>query len=138
MERKADSVTHEASERPGKIYSPPRLVHYGDLTTLTRGGMGAGGDAGGAMSMICWIAEVLYGVDAPRTKLVRTWLIESYERGDFIGRVVLPLYSRVGMRVAGLLRRCRVLQSLFRPLFDGAIKRAHREYAARVVSVQAR
>jgi len=86
----------------------------------------------------CWIAEVLYGIDAPRTKLVRAWLTESYERRDLIGRIVVPLYTRFGVTVAGLLRRRPVLQSVFRPLFYRAVKRAHQEYAERAVSLQAR
>jgi len=139
MQKKTDSATREPLERPRKSYSQPRLEYYGDVTKLTRGGGGTTGDGGGAMSMIpCWIAEVLYGIDAPRTKLVRAWLTESYERRDLIGRIVVPLYTRFGVTVAGLLRRRPVLQSVFRPLFYRAVKRAHQEYAERAVSLQAR
>ena len=94
------------------------------------------GDGGGAMSMaMCWIAEVLYGVDAPRTRLVRSWLTESYERREPITRIVVPMYSRFGVSVAGLLREYPVLERIFRPLFDRAVKRAHWEYAWRLVQV---
>jgi hypothetical protein len=135
--KKTDSATRDPLERPRKRYSAPHLVYYGDVTQLTRGGGGTNGDGGGSMSMIaCWIAEVLYGVDAPRTRLVRGWLTESYKRRDFIGRIVVPLYSRFGVAVAGLLRRRPVLQGAFRPLFDGAVKRAHQEYAGRAVLLQ--
>ena len=130
-DRKAPRVTR-------KIYSTPRVVYYGDVTSLTRGGGGTNGDGGGAMSMIaCWIAEVLYGVDAPRTRLVRAWLTEAYERRDLTARIVVPLYSRFGVRIAGLLRRHRVLQPAFHLLFDRAVKRAHREYAGRAVLLRA-
>jgi len=138
MQKKAGFAMWETLERPRKSYSPPRLVYYGDVTKLTRGGGGNGNDGGGAMSMVCWIAEVLYGIDAPRTRLVRAWLIESHKRRDLIGRLVVPLYRRFGVTVAGLLRRCPVLQSVFRPLFYRAVERAHREYAERVVSLEAR
>jgi len=137
-QKNKDSAIREPLERPRKSYSPPRLVYYGDVTKLTRGAGGGTGDHGGHTKLPCWIAEVLYGVDAPRTRLVRAWLTESYGRRDLIGRIVVPLYSRFGVTVAGLLRRCPVLQSIFRPLFYRAVKRAHQEYADRAVSLQAR
>jgi hypothetical protein len=81
----------------------------------------------------CWIAEVLYGIDAPRTRLVRAWLTKSYKRRDPVARIVVPLYRRFGVAVAGVLRNRPGLQPLFRPLFDRAVKSAHREYAGRAV-----
>lgn len=112
-----------------KVYSAPRLTYYGDVTQLTTGGNGAGGDGGGAgMSMMCWIAEVLYGVGAPRTRIVRAWLTAAYERRDPVARIVVPLYRRFGVAVATLLRKRPVLQRVFRPLFDRLVKRAHSEF----------
>ena len=134
MQKKAGSAIQETLERPRKSYSPPRLVYYGDVTKLTRGGGGNGNDGGGAMSMVCWIAEVLYGIDAPQTRLVRAWLIESYKRRDLIGRIAVPLYSHAGVRIASLLRTWPLLRSAFRPLFDRALERAYREFANRAVS----
>jgi len=89
------------------------------------------------MTKHCWIAEVLYGIDAPRTRLVRAWLTESYERRDPMARILVPLYSRFGLAIADLLRNCSVLQLVFRPLFDRAAECAHREYASRAVLRQA-
>jgi hypothetical protein len=139
LQKKADLAVREPLDRPKKRYSPPQLVYYGDITKLTRGGGGTAGDGGGAMSMIpCWIAEVLYGVDAPRTRLVRTWLLESYKRRNFIGRIAVPIYARVGVRVASVLRSWPVLRAAFRPVFDLAVQRAYREFANRAASLQDR
>jgi len=76
---------------------------------------------------------VLYGVDSPRTRLVRAWLTESYERRDPMARIVVPLYRRFGVAVAGMLRKHPGLQPLCRLLFDRAVKSAHREYSGRAV-----
>ncbi len=124
---------------PKKNYSAPRLTCYGEVTQVTRGQGGNGLDGGklGKSRPACWIAEVLYGFDAPRTRLVRAWLAESYKRRDPLARVVVPLYSRLGVAVARMMRRYPVLQPVFRPLFDRAVKRAHREYAERAVLLQA-
>ena len=39
--KKTDSGAREPLERPRRTYSAPRLVYYGDVTHLTRGGGGA-------------------------------------------------------------------------------------------------
>ena len=51
-----------------------------------------------------------------------------------IGRIAVPLYSHVGVRIASLLRTWPLLRSAFRPLFDRALERAYREFANRAVS----
>jgi len=112
-----------------KAYSEPRVAYYGHVAKITRGSSRGQTDGMSGTSKACWIAEVLYGIEAPRTQLVRAWLKGSYERGDLTARVVVPLYSRFGMALAAFLRRRPTFQAIFRPLFDLAIKRAHREYA---------
>ncbi len=114
-----------------KAYSTPQLTFYGDVSQVTRGGGGTMGDAPGGATMMCWIAEALYGVDAPRTHLVRAWLRESYERRVSWALVVVPLYRRFGQRVAASVRRHSFLQSLFRRVFDHAVRKAHVEFAVR-------
>ena len=79
---------------------------------------------------------MLYGIDAPRTHLVRAWLTDSYERHDPMARVALPLYSRFGVAIAGLLQKHPILKPLFRPLFDRAVKCAHKNYAGRAILLQ--
>jgi len=131
--KKQDASNRKASGATKKVYSTPRLAYYGDVSCLTRGATGNVSDGASGMSRPCWIAETLYGIDAPRTLLVRSWLTASYQRRDLMGRVVVPLYSRFGVAVADVLRRRPVLQLVFRPLFDAAVRRAHREYAGRAV-----
>ena len=137
--KKANWQAPKEAELSRKNYSTPRLAYYGNVTQVTRGSGGHGTDGGraGHSRVPCWIAEVLYGIDVPRTRLVRAWLTECYERRDPMARVVVPLYSRFGVAVAGMIRRHPVLQPLFRPLFDRAVKCAHQEYAGRYVQLRA-
>jgi hypothetical protein len=115
-----------------KKYQGPRLVCYGNVVQLTRGAHGTGADTGGfgTKTKHCWIAEVVYGVDAPRTQLVRAWLSECYERREPWSLVVVPLYRRFGQRIAAFLVSWPVFKSVFRPLFDLGVRRAHRDRAA--------
>jgi hypothetical protein len=119
--------------KPKKTYRTPQLSSYGDVTQITRGSNQVGSDSGGGTghsSKNCWIAEALYGVDAPRTLLVRAWLTRCYNRQRTWALVVVPLYRRFGRGVAAGVRSHRILQRLFRPLFDRAVVRAHRDYAS--------
>ncbi len=50
-----------------------------------------------------------------------------------MARIVVPLYRRFGVAVAGMLRKHPGLQPLCRLLFDRAVKSAHREYSGRAV-----
>lgn len=50
---------------PRKPYAKPQLICYGHVTDIVRGGGGNMCDATGNNTHSCWIAEVLYGVDAP-------------------------------------------------------------------------
>ena len=120
---------------PKKPYCTPVLSSYGDVRQLTRGGNGTGNDAGGAgpMTKVCWIAEALYGYDAPRVFLVRAWLAQCFERGDWWSIVIVPLYRRFGKRVASGIRAYPILERLFRPAFDCAVRHAFRAHSAEFV-----
>jgi hypothetical protein len=80
---------------------------------------GAAGVAAG-FTPHCWIAEAIYGVDDPRTHLVREWLTAEFALTPF-GRTVMNLYRRFGQRVASVARKSRVLRALLRPIFDRAL-----------------
>jgi hypothetical protein len=111
-----------------KVYRSPVLEQYGDLEALTKGtGTGSGEGTGGPMSMVCWIAEVLYGVDDSRTLLLRRWLTNVYS-GTTIGSVVVALYRAFGVRVAGWARRSSLLRRMLAPLFDAGVTAALRHY----------
>jgi hypothetical protein len=123
----------------GKLkYEAPRLICYGDVATVTRGsGKGAHDMHGTSKNAGCWIAEALYGIDAPRTQLVRAWLTECYERREPWSLVVVPLYCRFGQRVAAFLRSWPVFKNVFLPLFDLGVRRAHRDQASTLLAMTA-
>jgi hypothetical protein len=136
-----DTIRKPAKPRlgaPKKSYRTPVLSRYGDVRRLTRGGNGTGNEGGvGPKSMTCWIAEALYGVDAPRTQLVRRWLTQSHERGVLWARIVVPLYARHGRAVAQGVRRSPIVAGLFRPVFDAAVRRASRDFALQTLARRA-
>jgi hypothetical protein len=82
-----------------------------------------GGSPGAGNSKGCWIAEALYGVEDPRTLLLRAWLSEAYDERrpgwQFIG-----LYTRFGRQTADLIYRGYLPRILFRPLFDVLVAKA--------------
>jgi hypothetical protein len=125
----------QGSEAGKKKYEIPQLVCYGNVAQLTRGGGGALGDGHGTHTRLCWIAEVIYGVDAPRTQLVRAWLCECYERREPWSVVVVPLYRRFGQRIAAFLQYCPVFKTVFRPLFDLGVRRAYRDRASELLAM---
>jgi hypothetical protein len=106
-----------------KPYAKPQLICYGHVKDIVQGGGGNMCDATGNNTKACWIAEALYGVDAPRTLLIRAWLSEVYDerrRWSFL----ISLYRTFGRRVAGLIQRGRLPARLFVPLFDHLVVKA--------------
>jgi len=134
MKQQPDSCVRQTQTRKRK-YKAPRVICYGDVATVTRGSGHGKFDVHGT-SKNCWIAEALYGVDAPRTQLVRAWLTECYERREPWSLVVVPLYRRFGQRIAAFLRSWPVFKSMFRPLFDLGVRRAHRDSAAALLAMR--
>jgi|SRR5579862_2200262 len=125
------NLPSQESDASKKKYQAPRLKAYGNVVQLTRGGGGNGSDGTGhPHTKLCWIAEVIYGVDAPRTHLMRAWLTECYERREPWSLVVVPIYRRFGQSIAAFLRSYPVFKNVFRPLFDLGVRRAHRNCAA--------
>jgi hypothetical protein len=88
------------------------------------GGVGSvigGGLAGGK---ICWIAEVIFGVDDARTELVREWLNVEFGVRHWYGRATVFIYRLIGKPLAWLLSKVPSLQVIFRPLFEKALAEA--------------
>jgi hypothetical protein len=136
--KKMVKVPSERNEAGKQKYQSPQLVCYGTITKLTKGTGIHGNDGAGSLTKNpCWIAEVIYGVDAPRTQLVRAWLNDCYEQRVPWSLVVVPLYCRFGQRTARLLHSIPVFKNLFRPLFDLGVRRAHRDLAATLLAVDA-
>lgn len=110
-----------------KPYTPPKMVSHGHVKDIIQGGGGKKSDAGAAKgagnSKACWIAEALYGVDDPRTLLLRAWLSTVYEERR-PGWQFVALYARVGRQTAGLISQGYLPGGLFRPLFDAMVNKA--------------
>ena len=93
-----------------------------------------GGLAGSAMQgaglgaglAACWIAEALYGVNAPETHLLRSWLNGEFSE-QWYGRAVMNLYRKVGQQVARAIRKVSALGWIFRPMFELALSKACRD-----------
>lgn len=83
----------------------------------------AAGQGAGALAKVCWIAEAIYGVDDPRTWLLRAWLNGPFME-TLAGAVAMAVYRAVGRPVAWLTRRSRILRAALRPLFESALRRA--------------
>jgi hypothetical protein len=124
VKKQLDSCVRQTQSGKRK-YKAPRLICYGDVATVTRGATGGMADGhSGTSRTPCWIAEVLYGIDAPRTQLIRSWLRECFELREPWSLVVVPLYCRFGQRIAGFLRTYPACKSVVRPLFDFGMARA--------------
>ena len=76
---------------------------------------------------ICWIAEVLYGADDPRTHLLRMWLVDVYSK-TAVGSIVVALYKLFGRELSTLVRRSSLLRRMLRPVFEAGLVRAHRHF----------
>lgn len=94
-----------------------KLGFFGELA-----GAAGGAASGGAFGKPCWIAEVIYGVDDPRTHAARAWLVGPFS-DTWYGRAVVRFYSRFGERIAAVVRRSQALRVAFKPLFDMAAAR---------------
>jgi hypothetical protein len=134
------SENHQSSDSTAqpvrKPYSPPRLVAYGRVKDIVQGANGTMVDGGaGNHSKQCWIAETLYGVDDPRTELLRAWLTVVYEQRRSGWRFV-ALYRACGRSTARLIARGVLSKRLFRPLFDTLVDKALDESARAFVAVR--
>ncbi len=83
--------------------------------------VGGGAQVRSAALMGCWIAEAVYGVDDVRTHKVRAYLNGAF-RKTLRGDLTMRLYIAVGRQVAWCVRRSALLRSLFRPVFDSALR----------------
>jgi hypothetical protein len=96
----------------------------GLINSLGNAAGGAGKLAEGVSS--CWIAEALYGVNDPRTHLLRSWLNQEF-RETALGQVVMPLYARFGKLVAFAVRMSKPVRNFFQPLFEQALAAAMKQ-----------
>jgi hypothetical protein len=125
MSQNADGKIRPATAR--KPYTPPRVVSYGHVKDIVQGGGGKKSDAAGTppggRSKGCWIAEELYGVDDPRTWLLRAWVARVYETRS-PGWQFAALYGWAGQPTARLIALGCLPRGAFRALFDALLDRA--------------
>jgi hypothetical protein len=91
------------------------------MNTVLGGVIGAGSAfaTGGASMIGCWIAAEVYGGwDAPEIARVRQFIFEDWAKRSLYGRFVARLYMAHGERVAGWVRKSRILKFAFRLAFD--------------------
>jgi hypothetical protein len=128
---------NESAPQPArKPYSSPHVVSYGHVKDLVQGNAGHGSDGGGgAHSKSCWIAEALYGVNDPRTYLLRAWLTLIYnERRP--GWILVALYRQFGRGTASLIERGLLPRRIFQPLFDTLVEKAMADSARAFVAAR--
>lgn len=122
-----------------KPYTPPRLVAYGHVKDIIQGGGGMGNDASGTppggASKACWVAEALYGVDDPRTLLLRAWLSTAYDERR-AGWIFIAMYRRFGRGTANLIQRGYLPRQLVQPLFDALVEKALDESAGALAAAR--
>lgn len=66
----------------------------------------------------CWIAEELYGVDAPKTHAIRGWLKNEYSQTP-VGETFVDWYQENGESMAAKIKADPDLRDRFQSLFDG-------------------
>lgn len=128
--KNSDATLHPAR----KPYSTPRLVAYGYVKDIVQGANGMMND-GSNHSKQCWIAEALYGVDDPRTHLLRAWLAVVHTQRRPGWRFV-TLYRIFGRGTAKLIRQGILPRRLFRLLFDALVQKAIAESAHAFVAAR--
>jgi hypothetical protein len=112
-------------------YTSPRLICYGHIKDIVQGDGGKANDGGGDHSKACWIAEALYGVDAPRTLLVRSWLTRAAD--CHLGWLAfVRTYSAIGRGLAASIRRGRLPRAPFAWLFERLVRRAGADFLRRI------
>jgi hypothetical protein len=127
-----EAAEQRRTETTRKSYASPRIVTYGFVKDIVKGNHGELSDQGQAtFSRQCWIAEAVYGVEAPQTMLVRAWLPEA-SRQAYRWWLFCALYRLVGRQIAALIRNGYMPSSLFRPGFDGLLARANAAFSQRL------
>lgn len=104
-----ESFAKRQAAKPG-IFD--RIMQVGQLAV---GGIGAWKG--------CWVAEAVYGVNDPRTHLVRAWLNFEFIKTR-LGRIVMAFYITFGQAIAKQVTKHGFLRRLVKPLFDKALARS--------------
>jgi hypothetical protein len=72
----------------------------------------------------CWIAAAVYdGWDDPRVAEARNFIFNIWPSRSYLGEIVARLYAAIGEKVARIVKRSSILRSIFKPLFDIAVRK---------------
>ena len=96
------------------------LAHYVPWITAIRTGIGP-------FVAPCWIAAAVFEEDfftGPRVNMVRSWLVNDWEKSGPVAKLVMNLYRRYGQRAAAVIGKNRALKFAFRKLFDRVLAKA--------------
>ena len=88
---------------------------------------------GKALGSKCWIAAELYGGwSEPRTRLIRQWIADEFEK-HWYGMILGTLYGRFGESIAEQIKdkRKRWLRAVFQCIFNRALKSAEKWQAVK-------
>lgn len=98
-----------------------------ELLGLGEGFAADAATAAGAMSKGgagCWIAATVYdGWSDPRVDEARNFIFNIWAKESILGAIVAKLYTKFGEKVAWLTKRSYVLRTIFKPLFDIAVRK---------------
>jgi len=82
------------------------------------------GGSGKAAAGGCWVAAAVYGGwDDPRVSEARNFIFNVWAKTSVLGSIVARIYTMVGERAASLVKRSTILRSIFKPLFDIAVRK---------------
>jgi hypothetical protein len=131
MKKGSDVTADSGPPVRRKPYTPPRLVSYGHVKDLVQGNAGGMPDSG--TTMMCRVAEALYGADDVRTHLLRGWFAAVHS-GRQRGWLLVEVYRRIGPMIARSILAGRLPRRPFQRLFDGLVARAFDRWARFIVN----
>jgi hypothetical protein len=107
------------------------VVSYGHVKDIVQTGGGGMGDGAGTSKNTCWVAEAIYGVDDPRTLVLRSWLtaVLSDRRR---GWIFVEMYRRYGQTVARMISAGLLPRRMLLPFFNVLAEKAF-DASARII-----
>ena len=108
-----------ATSSPGTYGKPSGAGAIGGILS----GAGSAMEGIAALAALCWIAEVLYGVNDTRTHTVRAFLLGDFGK-TWLGSKIVFLYKKFGKRIAAIAKQSSLLRTVLKPIFNWFLKEA--------------
>lgn len=104
----------------------PTLGLVGGLgsAAIKAAGAPSGGDNSGSYGG-CWIITAIYGKNTPTTRALWAWMTNEkngWNQRSSIGKIVVNLYYKYGEKTAELVKRNRVVHTVFKAIFDWLLR----------------